>query len=248
MKNSVLRLKEGRTVKKYIAVFLVLVIVAGTIGMIGKRHISDCGIISAETIQDINELQCTLSATNRKAEVKYYKKMLGEDREEFREELDKIDASDNIAIVVPTGKVKLHRMDVVQEVEVQEVKKGDANLVGKRIMLEHLGAGFYFSHPKETIPCCGSVQNIMQEDTKYLCFFNNMPLNQKFNVQQYHIVGTLMFCYLNLEHTNKTRLLSEQEEEYRFGDLADVEFFCSKQEVLDALNILKERIIEKYCG
>lgn len=164
------------------------------------------------------------------------------------EELDILDASDNIAIVVPTGKVRLPRMDVVQEVEVQEVKKGDANLVGKRIMLEHLGAGFDFNNPKETIPDCGSVQNIMQEDTKYLCFFNNVPINQRFNMEQYHIIGTLMFCYLNLEHTNRTRLLSSSNEKYRFGDLADVEFFCSKQEVLDALNILKERIIERYCG
>ena len=234
--------------KKCMAIFLVLVIVAGVIGMIEKRHISDCGIMSTETIQDINELQCTLSVTDRKAVVKYYKKMLEEDSEEYREKLDILDASDNIAIVIPTGKVKLYDSDVIQEVEVQEVKKGDADLVGKRIMLENLGAGFGFDNPKETIPSCCSVQNIMQENTKYLCFFNNMPLNQKFNVQQYHIVGTLMFCYLNLEHTNKTRLLSEQEEEYRFGDLADVEFFCSKQEVLDALNILKERIIEEYCG
>ena len=230
------------------AIFLVLVFAAGVIGMIGKRHISDCGIMSAETIQDINELQCSLSVINRKEEVKLYKKMLEEDSEEFMEELDGLDESDNIAIVIPTGKIKLYRNDVIQEVEVLEVKKGDTRLTGKTIMLEDLGAGFQLDE-KETIPSCSSVQNIMQENTKYLCFFNNMPLNQKNNLEQYHITGTsLMFACLNLEHTNKTRLLSEQEEEYRFGDLADVEFFCSKQEVLDALNILKERIIEKYCG
>lgn len=234
--------------KKCIAVFLVLVFTAGVIGIIGKQHIYDCGIMSAKTIRDVNEIQCYLEVVDSESQMKRYKKMLEEGSKEFMEELDMLEEADNIAVVVPTGKVKLYETEVIQEVEVQEVKKGDTKLIGKTIMIEDLGAGFRLDKKKSTIPNCYSIQNIMQENTKYLCFFNNIPLNQENNIEQFHLAASGLFDCLDLEHTNKTRLFPAKEEKYKFGDLADVEFFCNSQELLDAKNTLKEKVIEKYCG
>lgn len=228
--------------KKYIVTFLCFVLATGFIGMAGTRYISDCGIASAETIQDVNNMKCYLSVTNTKEQIEQDKKMLEEESEEL---FSGYDDADHIAIVIPTGKVKLYEIHVVQEVEVLEIKKGNAELTGKKIMVEDSGAGFQMGE-KGKVPNCYSVQNIMQENTKYLCFFDDISLNKENNVEQYLLTGGLL-CFFNLEHTNRTKLLPKEKTEYTFGDLVDVEFFCSSQEALDINNAIKEKMVQKYC-
>lgn len=198
--------------KKCVAVFICLVIVSGVIGMIGKQHISDCGIVSAETIRDIKEMQCYLEVIDSESQMERYKTMLKEDSEEFQEQLDTLEEAEYIAIVVPTGKVKLYETEVIQEVKVQEVKKGNTDLTGKTIKIEDLGVGFRLDKKKITVPNCYSIQNIMQKNTKYLCFFNGIPLNQKNKIEQYGLISTGEFYCLNLEHTNTTKLFPAKEE------------------------------------
>lgn len=231
----------NETMKKYIAAFLGLVLVTSLIGIMKIRPIKDCGISSAETIQDVNKLKCYYEPNDTEEKLKYDKKKLENGCEQLYADYD---SADHIAIVVPTGKVKLYRIDLVQEVEVLEVKKGAGELKGQKIMLEDAGSGFQLRN-KAKIPDCHSVQNIMQENTKYLCFFDDIPLNQENHVEQYVLTNILSF--FNLEHTNHTTLLSEERTKYTFGDLADIEFFSSSQEQLDVNNTIKEKIIERYC-
>lgn len=228
--------------KKSIVTFLCLVLVTGITGMVGKRHIYDCGISSAKTIQDINQIECYLTVNDSKEQIEYDEKLLEKECEELYSNYDEVD---NIAIVIPTGKVKLYEIEVIQEVEVVEIKKGDAQLTGKKIMLEDSGAGFQLGEKGE-IPVCYSVQNIMQEKTKYLCFFDDIVINKENNVQKYHLTGGIL-CFFNLEYTNRTKVLPKENTRYTFGDLADIEFFCSSQELLDIENTIKDKLIQKYC-
>ena len=227
--------------KKCIVVFCCLVLATGILGTIGKKHISDCGIASAKTIEDVDKIKCYFTITETKQQLEQDKKMLERAKELFYG----YDNTDNIAIVMPTGKVQLHEIQVMQEVKVLEIKKGSKQLVGKNIILEDLGAGFQVEEDRKN-PSCYSVQNIMQKDMKYLCFFNDIPLNKKNNIEQYHLAGG-EFGFFNLEHTNQTKVFPKQEKLYRFGDLADIEFFCSSKEALEIVNKIKEKVVEKYC-
>lgn len=227
--------------KKYIVVFCCLILATGILGTIGKKHISDCGIASAKTIEDVDKIKCYFTIAETKQQLEQDKKMLEKPKELF----SGYDHADNIAIVMPTGKVQLHEIQVTQEVKVLEIKKGNKQLVGKKIILEDLGAGFQLEENRKN-PSCYSIQNIMQEDTKYLCFFNDIPLNKKNNIEQYHLAGG-QFGFFNLDRTNQTKIFPKQEKLYKFGDLADIEFFCSSKEALEIANKIKEKVVRKYC-
>ena len=214
---------------------MILVALVCGIGMNGKNCFWDKGILAISSIEEMNKMKCLMEAGSTKDSINYFKGYTEEMMERYGE-------AENIAIVIPTGNVKVYSTGVVQEVTVQKMIKGGVEK--ETIWLEKLGGSFHVNDSDKVLSYA-EVVNIMQSENRYLCFFDSIPLNERTGIFQYHLYESDYFSAINLDATNDRDIINAKQV-YSFGELKNIEFFCTDYEELQYMNKIKSAIIEKY--
>lgn len=88
------------------------------------------------------------------------------------------------------------------------------------------------------------LKNLMKTDDFYLIFLEASILNE-FSQSHSYSLNCSFFSYLNLEK-NSTYFISKPLAEVKYLDLLDAEFYVGSERILDQMNYIKSKIIEKF--
>lgn len=216
---------------------LLLIVITVILGMYGKRTFQDYGLAHCKSIAEWNELDFRFMGIYGDEKAKSFQ----EEKNTFKE----YEEAENVLVVVPTGNLDLGACTILEEVKVKQVNKGDKELEAKTIWIELEGEGF-LGGKDEQVGVCGSIHNIMQENTRYLLFANESDSRNKEQGIAIYNTACLQYSYFNLDWTNQTTLLEAGKKEHKMSEYTGVEFFTTSKKLLDLLNERKKNIIEKY--
>lgn len=228
--------------KRWLIVICIVVFITICLGQVCKLRFNDCGISSIENYEDINKLNCRVDYifgnNNEDEEFIYYS--FTEYEEDYVNDLDDCDI---IIIGESTGKYKIYGHSFYQEVKVNEVIRGNKKEINENDIIDVYNTYGFISENNK--PLYNNIKNIMIKGTPYLIFLHTIKLNEYTGEKAYKDQGGY-FCFLRLTDDIDYTIV-EPLENIRFNDLQDLEFFTSSERILKQIQIIKQKIIDKYC-
>ena len=228
--------------KKWIAIQSAIVIVVLIFGLVGKSSFQDRGIIGIRTIEDVKQLNCNVN------------QVFVDDEFALREEatinklMQNLEAVENIFVVVPTNSIHQYNFSVNQEVQIEQVIKGNSAQQGDIVELVSTGGVYdqkYRYHDyQNTNPIFFGLTNFLLPNNRYLVFVNPLSTNEYTDVNMFRI-ETNLFHVLNLT-SDYSIPIDDEITNVSYNDFLDSEFFCESQSILDKVIEIKHRIIEYY--
>lgn len=229
--------------KKWIGIQIIVILLVAFVGQICKVQFPDRGLMELSNIDDTYKIECG---------IEYYfgdNELTDDTEKELYEnfltyEEDYVKDSDLAPIVIigrATGGITNYTNSLGQEIFVEKVLKGTGISEGN----------YYYVYGSENflIDANGNtvytgLKNPMKPNDSYLIFLEASILNELSQSHTYSLKGSF-FSYLNLEK-NGTYLISDPLTEVKYLDLMDTEFFVGSVRVLNQMNHIKSKIIEKF--
>jgi hypothetical protein len=153
-------------------------------------------------------------------------------------QLEKAEECGDILIGTPTGNIYFNVGGIYQEVEVEEVIRGNCEY--KTIWL-HNGLTSTFEYDGDSVILKSMHRNLMQEDCRYLLFCNASAANEYSDRKVYREPDDMWFGCYNLTRDSDI-LLTEDNREYN----PKIEFFTSSERILECYIAAKKKLIENY--
>lgn len=226
-------------IKGFLILQVVIVIIAVTVGQIGKAQMPKCGIQNVTQTEQLYDMDIQL------ADIAVLTDDLTADSfVKYQEDyIQDVDAASIVAIIKPTGNIRIYYYSYCQEVTIERVLQGDANLEGSTIYI-YEECKFAVNNEMNNSLAYYDVKNIMQENHNYLAFFNQLELNSYYVEDAYSFVDPFFSC-LDLSSNNSTPI-EEALESLDFKNYKDIEFFTGSEAISQAMIDIKQKIIEKY--
>ena len=221
--------------KKFLIIQAAILVCAVVFGVAGKASFYDTGISGIQSLE---------VAYNFSTPV-YVKAIFTDENQTLFDSVDETlnqkGQSSYVLVVHSTGKVNQEFFTLSQRVEVEKVIKGDQSMSGTTIDIYSLG--FAYVPDMASGPTFYGECNLMKPGDEYLVFLDDMSINKYMDVPSYRF-GDGNFGCLNLTRDSEEYL--DATTPIQFGELKSMEYFADSQKVLQQINLIKHKIIEKY--
>lgn len=221
--------------KKFLIIQAAILVCAVVFGVAGKVSFYDTGISGIQSLEDAYNFSTPV----------YVKAIFTEDNQAIfdspDETLNQKAQSSYVLVVHSTGKVKQDFFTMSLRVEVEKVIKGDQSMSGTTIDIYSLG--FAYVPDMAAGPTFYGECNFMKPEDEYLVFLDDLGINKYIDVPGYRF-GDGFFSCLNLTRDSEEYL--DTTAPIQFGELKSMEYFAGSQKVLQQINLIKHKIIEKY--
>ena len=227
-------------IKKNCIICMALVIGRTLAGQLGKNIFSDRGLCDITKIEDLESYSFSLESVETKEDEEYYEDYADDYVDEFLE-------SELILVGIPTGEYRMGTAAGMQEVKVENVLKGNKELVGQQIWLDGMPGLSYYED--EDLLRMDAILNLMNEEHSYLIAcdaYGDIYLNEVPECSKYYEIANCIFGYLDLTNRNNTGLIADTKTLYTYNDIKKYEFFGTSQDLLDKKQMIKNRIIREF--
>lgn len=218
----------------------IMVLIALLVGQIYKLNFKDSGLLSLKNVSDAYEVNSRLNyiiGADKADEERIYKS-LTKDEDEY------ISNSEKAPIVIlgkPTGNFQQNSSSFGQEIMVEKVIKGSDIIENNTYFIfKHNG----FDIRAEDRPVYTDTKNVMNADSTYLLFLEASELNDYGREKSYLLTGGY-FDYLNIS-SSKSTPINLSLGDVQFKDMKENEFFSSSERILNQMEVIKQRLIEKW--
>lgn len=230
--------------KKWALIQVIVVLFVLLYGQICKANFKDMGVSTLQTVEDTYNLKnCGLefcfgdNPNTDDKESDLYTNLCMYQNDYIMD----CERASIVAIGKATGNIKNYSQSFAQEVKITDVLKGTAIEINSNY--------FIYSNENFTLNKNGQImytglKNIMKKQNEYLLFLEPSELNSIADENFYYLKGGF-FSYLNISK-NSELLMPNPINMTQYSELKDTEFFCTSKRILDKLNFIKGKIIEKY--
>lgn len=213
--------------KRRIGISFLLVCALTVVAVLTKLSLYDSGATAVRTVEDIEQIPFVFLGVyddnwKTAGERIYYEASI----------------ADAVLLVRPTERAELHGYAVLQEVEIVQNIRSQAELPDK-IWIETDNGFFYSPESHGNTLINWGIDNIMFPDWEYLVFLNEYDCGRDIYFNEF-VLGTIRLSEdadYKVIDINRT---------YTYGELKSYEFFADSVEMLDILYEIKENLLSTY--
>lgn len=250
--------------KKNILITCGIVTIFFIVGMVLKSKIINSSLCDITNINSMNRLNVSF------LKLYMYDDLDVQDIEENKEyDIECLGDYSCIFVVKPLEKIKIAENVLQQNVIVNDVVKGDENLVGNEIVVQSSNTLKYSSWEMEKYDDNGNIIeieneprlyfnshfNVMRNEYEYVVFADKVELGRDIyssEKSEYSILrkNCDKQCSTTMKNISKFKFENSDDEydgvSVNYVDIRECELFTTSDKVLDAFNELKSDIFRKY--
>lgn len=226
--------------KNWSRIMIIVIIMVGILGQIGKNLIKDSGASDIKTVEEFKELNCRIKyiyGCDKEDEEECYKSFKEYEADYVKEAIE----MPNVIIGKATGNLHTEGRSLGQEIYVENSLKGNIIEEGEKA---YIYSGYGISVDEKGVLEYNNVINIMEKGEKYLIFLESSDLN-KYKTQKEYFISNINIGYYKLGESNLNPISLKEKEDY-MEKVSNREFFASSTRIMEQLEKIKKQVIEYY--